>query len=228
MTKEPSQSESGSSPLQRKPWPMWPIVIAIVGFMAFYTWVQFSFRKLEPPYLPSEAMQDRTRAAELKNLYGWYSLPSDRVANEPSGWDLTDVSPIPRELPLEEALPSQVVYYLPRKPILIPELTVAGTDSTYVASEPIHLALRLPKGFADHPDLYLTTLYKENQLLILPELRIEKEPSSLAGKQPGDLETIYVSIETGPMTDPAIDVKLYNASSIFQWQIQANSVQTGK
>ncbi|MEC7907288.1 MAG: hypothetical protein VYC82_08690 [Verrucomicrobiota bacterium] len=225
MTNEPYQSKPGSSARQRKPWPMLPIVVAIIGFMAFYTWVQFSFRKIEPPYLPSEAMEDRTRAAELKNMYGWYSLPSDQVAGSLSNWDLTSVSLISRELPLEEALPSQVVYYLPRKPILVPDLTVVGTDAFYIASEPLNLALQLPSGYANHPDLYLTTLYKENQLLILPELRIEKESTSLTDEQRGDLKTIYVSIETGPLAAPSIDINLYNATSIFRWQIQAKSAQ---
>ena len=225
MTNEPSQSKPGSSARQHKPWPMWPIVVAIIGFMALYTWVQFSFRKLESPYLPSEAMKVRTRAAELKNIYGWYGLPSVRVDGSLSDWDLTAVSPIPRELPLEEALPSQVVYYLPRKPILVPDLKVVGADAFYIASEPLNLAIQLPSGYANHPDLYLTTLYKENQLLILPELRIEKEPISLTDEKRGDLGTIYVSIETGPLATPSIDVSLYNATSIFQWQIQAKSAQ---
>ena len=225
MTSEPHQSKPGSSARQRKPWPMWPILVAIIGFMAFYTWVQFSFRKLEPPYLPSEAMKDRTRAAELKNMYGWYSLPSDQAAGRLSDWDLTSVSPISRELPLEEALPSQVVYYLPRKPILVPDLTVVGTDVFYIESEPLNLALQLPSRYANHPDLHVTTLYKENQLLVLPELRIENEPTRHTDEQPGDLETIYVSIETGPLAAPSIDVNLYNATSIFQWQIEAKSAQ---
>ena len=196
--------------------------------MAFYTWVQFSFRKLDPPYLPSEAMKDRTRAAELKNMYGWYSLPSNQAAGTTSEWDIPSVSSTPRELPLEEALPSQVVYYLPRKPILIPDLRVVGADAFYIASKPLHLALQLPSPYANHPDLNLTTLYKEGELLILPELRIEKELTSLMDEQPGNLETLYFSIETGPLVYPSIDVKLYNETSIFQWQIHAKSDSLGK
>jgi len=222
MTNEPSQPEHRPSLPERKPWPMWPIVVSIIGFMAFYTWVQFSFRKLEQPYLPSEAMKDRTRAAELKNLYGWYSLPSERVSGEMPGWELTTFSESVRELPLEEELPSQVVYYLPRKPILIPGLSVSGTDAFYLPSQPLHLALQLPTEYANHPDLYLTTLYKENQLLILPELRVETEPSDLAENGAANRETIYFSIETGPLANPPIDVKLYNATSVYQWQIEAS------
>ena len=151
--------------------------------------------------------------------------PSDQVAGRLSEWELTSVSPIPRDLPLEDALPSQVVYYLPRKPILVPDLTVVGTDVFYIESEPLNLALQLPSGYANHPDLYVTTLYKENQLLILPELRIENESTRHTDEQPGDLETMYVSIETGPLAAPSIDVNLYNATSIFQWQIEAKSAQ---
>jgi hypothetical protein len=224
MTNEPSQPESRPSLPERKPWPMWPIVVAIIGFMAFYTWVQFSFRKLEQPYLPSEAMKDRTRAAELKNLYGWYILPSERISGEMPRWELSTFSRSVRELPLEEELPSQVVYYLPSKPILIPGLSISGTDAFYVPSQPLHLALQLPSEYANHPDLYLTTLYKENQLLILPELRVETEPSGIAENVGSYRETVYFSMETGPLANPSIDVKLYNATSIYQWQIHTNSV----
>lgn len=205
---------------------MWPIVVAIIGFMAFYTWVQFSFRKLEKPYLPSEAMQDRTRAAELKNLYGWYSLPSSRMADDSHEWDLLSLEPTARKLPLETELPSQVVYYLPRKPILIPDLAVTGTDASYVPSQPLRLALQLPSEYARHPELYLTTLYKEDQLLILPELRVESEPNDRAGNQAGHQETIYFAIETDPIGHPSIDVKLYNATSIYQWRIHAEADPT--
>ena len=225
MTNEPSQPESRPSLPERKPWPMWPIVVAIIGFMAFYTWVQFSFRKLEQPYLPSEAMKDRTRAAELKNLYGWYSLPSERIADGLPEWSLTSFSPTARELPLEEELPPQVVYYLPRKPILIPDLSVSGSDASYLPSQSLRLALELPSEYANHPDLYLTTLYKENQLLILPELRVETEPTDIAENGASNRESIYFSIETGPLANPSIDVKLYNATSIYQWQIEANPAQ---
>ena len=202
---------------------MWPIVVAIIGFMAFYTWVQFSFRKLEDPYLPSQAMQNRARAAELKNMYGWYSLPFDRVASESVELSLPPLFTLTRELPLENELPSQVVYYLPRKPILLPNLELVGAHSTYLPTDPYYLAIQLPSDYANHPEFYLTTLYKESELLILPELRVSEKPSGLSAAQTDSLETIYFSIDAGPLTVPSITVKLYNASSIYQWQIHAKS-----
>ena len=126
---ENESSQPGPRPTapknQRKQWPMWTIVLSIFGFIVFYTWVQLNFRKKEKPFEPNFEMQERRNRVAEKNLYGWFSLNVAPSAQAAADTDKLSSSGIQARFiagPLEDDLPSQIVYYIPRRPILVPDL----------------------------------------------------------------------------------------------------------
>ncbi len=219
MNNESQTPDSKRSPVDRKPWPMWPIAVSILSFMVFYTWFQLTFRKTEKPYEPSRAMQERVIQAAEKNLYDWYSLAVTQTSPV-SISESASIIPKVREEPLENELPSQIVYYLPRKPILIPQATGLNSNSTFRTAEPLMIALEMPEAFANSPLFRLTALYKEGDLILLPEMRVEKEASLAQFDAEEALKTLYLSIDTRPIASEKITVQLYTAEKTYHWQIE--------
>ncbi len=214
---KPSPNAGGSVPPkpEKKPWPMWPIALSILCFIVFYTWVQLNFRKPGQPYEPNQAMKERIERAAEKNLYDWYSLPVARTNYEGELAPL-DATAKPFTA-LENELPSQIVYYLPRKPILVPRLTQIWRLPNRAPGEPVQIGIRLPSAIATHPDFHLTALYKEKQLILLPEIRIESEESlpSLGADSPE--ENVFFEIGSEPIGDTSPETSLYSAGTVWTW-----------
>ncbi len=219
MDNERQTPDSKRSPLDRKPWPMWPIALSILSFIVFYTWFQFTFRKTEKPYEPSRAMQDRVERAAEKNLYDWYSLAVNPIARKTIS-NTPSIVPDNLERPLEEELPSQIVYYIPRKPILIPIAAGVLSDPTFNQTQPLSIALEIPAAFAESPFFHLTALYKEDSLILLAEMRVETETELAELKSNGPAKTLYFSIDTQPIENEWVTVKLYTSEKFYQWQIK--------
>lgn len=219
MENESQTPDSNRSPVDRKPWPMWPIALSILSFIVFYTWLQFKFRKTEKPYEPSRAMQERVERAAEKNLYDWYSLAVNPIAqttisNAPS------IIPNNLESPLEEVLPSQIVYYIPRKPILIPRAVRVLSDPTFDPAQALSIALEMPEAFAKSPFFHLTALYKEDSLVLLAEMRVENETELARFNSNSPNKTLYFSIDTQPIENEAVTVKLYTREKSYHWEIK--------
>lgn len=206
-------------PDERKPWPMWPIAVSILCFILFYTWVQLSFRKEERPFEPSRAMQQRIENAAEKNLYDWYSLGVSRESQ--SAGQFTDpIAAANRESPLEESLPSQIVYYLPRKPILVPQIIEARSSTSFAIGESLEIRIVGPSHFIDRPEFSLTALYKESELILLAELRIEDAESLGKIELSGSVATADFRINTQPIDTNQINISLYTADNIRNWKIE--------
>ncbi len=220
MENEPSQSgqQDASPQEERKPWPMWPIVLAIFSFIVFYTWVQLSFRKEERPYEPSQAMSERAAQATEKNLYDWYSLNTTRT--NPSE-ELSSSGILARKLagPLENDLPSQIVYYIPRKPILVPKLESVAADAAFTPEQPITIRLTLPEAFGESPDFRLAAFYKDGDLRLLAEMRVENEEDLARFDPESPPKAYHFAIETGPIEVDKVAAKLYFEGQIREWSI---------
>lgn len=219
MDNESQSPDSNRLTPDRKPWPMWPIALSILSFIVFYTWFQFTFRKSEKPYEPSRAMQERVERTAEKNLYDWYSLAVTQVSQKPIP-NSSAIVPIDRKGPLETELPSQIVYYLPRKPILVPRVTRIESDSNHTQAGPLTIALEMPEAVANSPFFHLTALYKDGDLILLAELRVEeeKELESLNMESPG--KTLFFSIDTQPVENENLAVKLYTTEKTYNWQVE--------
>ncbi len=198
---------------------MWPIVVSILAFMVFYTWFQFNFRKTETPYEPSRAMQERADRAAESNLYGWYSLEASRLASHPENSGTT-VSPSERKGPLENQLPSQIVYYIPRRPILVPSIGEVTSEKTFTRGEPLTLSIEMPAAFAKSPDFHLTSLYKDNELILLAEMRVENEQGLQTLPNDGPDATVSYAIDTEPIENEQVRVRLFTEVLLYEWSLE--------
>jgi hypothetical protein len=91
----------------RKPWPMRWIVVAIVVFVAGYTYVSLHYRKAAPPYLPYEDTRARARAARAgyERYVGTLERPADPVEVAPrAGEGAAGGLPAPLQAALVERL----------------------------------------------------------------------------------------------------------------------------
>lgn len=219
MENESQSPDAVPSAKNRKPWPMWPIAVSILAFIVFYTWVQFKFRKVERPFEPSWAMKERENRVAQKNLYDWYSLSVTSTSDAPGNGQIP-ISPGEHSGTLENELPSQIVYYLPRRPILVPTLSSVSSNELVSSGDSLSLAIEMPRDFAESPSLHLTALYKEGTLILLAEMRVEndKELDSLDTRSPG--KTLYYSIDTTPIQSEEVRAKLYSEEQVFDWIVE--------
>ena len=58
------------SPPSSKPWPLWPIVVAIVVCLGAYTYVRLAFAKPDKPHEPFAESRQRAESTSLKAA-GW-------------------------------------------------------------------------------------------------------------------------------------------------------------
>lgn len=164
-------------------------------------------------------MQQRIENAAEKNLYDWYSLGVSRESQ--SAGQFTDpIAAANRESPLEESLPSQIVYYLPRKPILVPQIIEARSSTSFAIGESLEIRIVGPSHFIDRPEFSLTALYKESELILLAELRIEDAESLGKIELSGSVATADFRINTQPIDTNQINISLYTADNIRNWKIE--------
>ena len=217
------QNDSPAGPPERKPWPMWPIVVSILCFMVFYTWVQLTFRKEEKPYEPSYRMQQRQRDIAEKNMYDWYSLFVE--AKEPTqdaGLSREPVNLRFIEGALEEDLPAQIVYYIPRRPLLVPKIESLAVPSEIIPGEPIEIEFQMPSAFGDSPDFNLTCFYKEGLLLLMAEMHVDNQAALDAIDAESPLVTYRFAIDSKPIEAETIKAQLYAEGQVREWSM-ANS-----
>jgi hypothetical protein len=78
----------------------------------------------------------------------------------------------------------------------------------------------MPEAFADSPLFRLTALYKEGDLILLAEMRVEHEASLAQLSSEGALKTLHLSIDTQPIAMDKIAVQLYTAEKTYHWQVE--------
>lgn len=215
------QNDSKAGPPERKPWPMWPIVVSIVSFMAFYTWVQLTFRKEEKPYEPSHRMQQRQSDIAEKNMYDWYSLFVESKEATENGEPLTRAPVSLRfiEGPLENDLPAQIVYYIPRRPLLVPKIESLAVPSSVEPGKPIVIQFEMPSAFGDSPNFNLTSFYKEGLLLLMAEMHVDNQTALDAIDANSELATYRFAIDSKPMEAETIEAQLYAEGQVREWSM---------
>lgn len=212
---------------ERKPWPMWPIVLSIFGFIVFYTWVQMTFRKEEKPFELNHAMQERRDKAAEKNLYGWFSLNVSPAAR--TDFDGLSSSGIQARFitgPLEKDLPSQIVYYIPRRPILVPELDSMASESSFSQNKPIRIRLSLPEAFGDSSEFRLASFYKEGELILLAEMRVENAEILSEYDARSPVKDYVFEIDSAPIEAERVKAKLYFEGQVREWTLERTDAKS--
>ena len=212
------QNDSQTGKPERKPWPMWPIAVSILTFIVLYTWVQLAFRKEEKPYEPSHRMQQRQRDIAEKNMYDWYSLTAESRTEESAAQLSSDTVKIRFiDGPLENELPAQIVYYIPRRPLLVPEIQSLSVPNEIRSEEHISIRFQMPAAYGDHPDFNITSFYKEGLMIILAEMQIESERELAAIPRDGSLKNYEYAIDSGPIETDRIEVRLFTEGQVREW-----------
>lgn len=204
----------------RKPWPLWPIALAILLFMGVYTWINLEYRKEGKAFEPFQAMMDRKNAIVEKNFYDWYSIKTDRAAGPvPIASPASSTSQAYPDA-LERVIPEQLKYYMAGKPVLVPGFIKTESPDSLTPGEPLPIRIHVPAPLASHELLHLLSFYKEGELFILATLYAEKMEDVDPDLLVGDPKPATFLIPTDPMAAETIAVSFINQDRLAQWTIQ--------
>lgn len=218
--RDPTRPAQPDALRERKPWPMWPIGIAIVAFAALYTYVNLEFRKEGSATDPASIWRERQDRKVDKNLYDWYRLRADRAPDAGPIASPAQIATRANEQELELSLPEQLVYYLASRPVLAPFGARVESPSRIIAGEPLRARLWLPKGLADDERFRLQAFYKDGELYLLASLYVD----TLADVEPsvfeGALEAADFEIPTDPIEPGVAQVRLFSEGHVSEWQVE--------
>jgi|GEM_PF-681406 len=203
---------------QKQPWPMWPIGLSIAAFIVFYTWIQLTFRKPEKAFEPYQAMIDRSKEAVEKNLYGWYSIKPRQTDGDFSG-PTASIATETSDTPLEKRLPEQLVYYLPRPPILLDQIKSLRVSSSASRNEPYQIAFEIPEAYGSHPSLVARSFYKNTALHVFLEWDVEKKSDSPKTSD-SRFKTYRYEIATEPFEGESIAAFFHSERHVHSWEFK--------
>jgi hypothetical protein len=196
------------------------IVVAIVGYIATYTFINVSYRKPEGGHEPWAEAEARAEAVKQEGLLDWTRLRTTLAGASaaPAGDVAPDTAAVTRSPTpgaLEKALPIELVLVIPARPELAP--APARFDAPTIV--PAALPLRLRAAFAGSTtvglgELYAFTKDRELHLFLQDETRPARDvaPLSLAPGEEAHLELPAETLEPG--TWQGI---LYCADSTLRW-----------
>lgn len=192
---------------------MYWVVIAIVSFMAIYTFVNVTFRKEEAPHLPYEEAQERQSRFFEFDMNGWKwleAIPGEEPSIKPEEVLPLPVSTRPLEDRLDQDLPMDLVTAVPKRPDLVEAL--GGISVNLVPDETIRVSLQRDPESKDR--IGLEAFYKEGRLIIL----IVRD-----GKDPDPTDPISFSLsKSDDWSMESCAVSLYTEKTVYEWEIEAH------
>ena len=215
--KPESEKSSGAAPT-RQPWPMWPFVLSIAVFLIFYTWVQLNYRKPGKAFEPHQAMIDRKDEVVEKNLYGWHSLKPSK-SEEFASFDSAEIAVRMTSEPLDKLLPEQLVYYLPRPPILLSEIDSFKAANRVSKRQAYPVVFEFSESLGSDPRLLARAFYKDSSLHIFLEWDVE-DTSGIPKTSTTKSKAFQYAIPTDPFEGPKISAFLYLNGQVRSWDIE--------
>lgn len=193
---------------QRKPWPMKWIVLAILVFIAGYTYLTLHYRKPGPEYRPYEDMRNRANTLRLLQAgYQRIQLLAERPA-EPLGRHNTTF-PAPGGVP--EPLRTTIV----ATPLLPSDILAAYGAADANAHEPYEIEFRCTVP-DDKQQLAGAELYvKGDQIVVTPDFEI-----LAAGLQTRSRETlVLLTVPAGALKPGHYQVTLVGEHMSRAWSL---------
>ena len=194
----------------RRPWPMHWVAIAIISFMAIYTFVNVTFRKEQDPHLPYEEAQERQSRFFEFDMNGWKWLEANPGAESPVAWDETRLIPVvtrPLEQRLDRDLPMDLVTAIPKRPDLIETVT----DVSVVLAPDQSLTITILRALQSKEGIGMEAFYKEGRLIIL----VVSEDDEIQTASPEAF--LLEKSDAWPM-DPC-SVSLYTEETVYEWNL---------
>lgn len=222
-----ADDNSAKTPLPKKePWPMWPIALAIVVFIVGYTYITLNFRKDGEAYEPFQAMEDRRENIVDKNYYDWFRLKTERAENVSASVGSVTIKTVEQSKPLENVIPEQLVFYIPTRPVLLPNELSIDSDSEIVSGQPYKIRLELPQAIGQDERFHLQSFYKEGSIHLLASLFVKdiKDIDEAAFASPKG--TFEFHIPTDPIEAKRAKCYLYNEGLLHTWSIPVTKPAT--
>ncbi len=213
------KNELPSGIADRKPWPMWPIGLAIVLFIGVYTWINLEYRKEDKVFEPFQAMMDRKNAIVEKNFYDWYSIKTSRTSEKQTIASPAKSTTRAYENALDEIIPEQLKYYMAGRPVLVPGFIKTESPDSLTPGEPLAIRFHVPEPLASHELLNILSFYKDGELYIIATLFVEKMGDFDQSLLEGEPTPATFLIPTEPIAAETIKVSFINQDRLAQWQI---------
>lgn len=156
-----------SDPLNRKPWPMKWVLLAILACVVPYTWITVAYRKPNPAYQPYEDSKQRANVHRLLEAgYRRIHLPATPTNDAHSAFrartDLAAVATAPAGLTPEMA---DTLVEIPPLPL---SFGAVSAPAHVEARQPYSLAFTCIPGEQKHPLAGAHVYVKEGTMVIVP------------------------------------------------------------
>lgn len=202
----------------RKPWPMWPFVLAVLIFIPVYTYINLEYRKEGRAYEPFQVMMDRMNAIVEKNIYDWYGLKSSRSDNHSEIAAKVSITSQSGDDLIDDTIPEQLKYYMPTRPILLPGISKVESPPTLTPGENLRIRCTVPAGLENDERLHLLAFYKEGDLYLLLTLFVE-DLEEIQGTLQGEPTFISFEIPTDPINTETVNVNFLTEDRLSQWEM---------
>lgn len=209
--------ENPSTPPARKPWPMKWIVLAIVVYIAGYTFINIAYRKpagsAHEPY--AEAQQRSLRTVQT-TMSGWTrvacTLAGDAAAVRPGGSATITEAPLPARL--DKHLPQDLPPIMPGAPALHPASLALQAPAAQAAGEALRVRLEFPGGAAVPAFGEVLAYFKDRHLYLF----IQDESHVAPDSQPTPaLSPLALVLPPATLTPGTWQASAFTATQAFSW-----------
>jgi hypothetical protein len=201
-------------PLNRKPWPMKWVVVAIIACVIPYTWITVKYRKAAPAYQPYEDSKNRANVLRLLEAgYQRIHISAERPA-EPEQWTRgvrapANVEPAPGGLP--EVLATTLVES-PQLPLSFRSVSASRETETSI---PYPVVFTCTLGDQKHQLGGAHVFLKDKTVVIVPEFEpLDGELTARSKESPVVITLPGRSLKAGRYT-----VLLAGSEQSRQWTV---------
>lgn len=206
-------------PLNRKPWPMKWVVLAIIACVIPYTWITLAYRKPNPAYQPYE--DSKQRANVLRLLEAGYrriyvpALAADAAQNPP-GEPTSSSAPAASISAAEPGLTPELASTLV-EPLPLPRaFTAVSAAAEIPAKQAYSVAFTCRPGEHEHPLSGAHVFIKNDTIVIVPAF---EPPIGAAPRARQSEESAVIHVPAGALHHPQVTLILIGAEDSRQWSV---------
>lgn len=203
-----------SDPLNRKPWSMKWVVLAIIACVIPYTWITIAYRKPNPAFQPYEDSKQRANVLRLLEAgYQRIQLPvtapagpkPDEAVGKPGAEVVSVAGGLTEDL-------SRTLVETPPLPLSFTSVVAARETSPAL---PYSIAFACVPGEQKHPLSGAQVFIKELEVVIVPSFASSADPSTLVSGGP-----VLLTLPAGTFKAPGRHtVLLVGTTESRQWTI---------
>ena len=199
-------------PLNRKPWPMKWIVVAIIACIVPYTWLTLAYRKPNPAHQPYQDNKDRAQVLRLLDS-GFYRF--DLVFEVP-----VDPAHPPAEMAeitrIDGGLPPLLRDLLIDSPAVPEQLPVVSAPASVLAGAPYAFSFACIQPTDDERPATATLYQRGSELVVI--VACEDLPGSLQSRKPDTTARVVIPPRT--LESGNYHVTLIGARESRRWPLE--------